>query len=151
MSDFINKIIEVHKSEKNDHLILAVNSTASSAPQSVYATIEGGFFTRLGMIEMAIRQLEEMREDMISKAESHGVAGKSDSPKEEFLKERLEKSLSKLPDHMQTPIRNLMDKMLHDIQENKTQDVKQAFTEDVLKQINKRFGFEGNSLDVENM
>ena len=114
--------------------------------------------TRLGMIDMAIRHLELLREDIHEdlegrerhRKEKEDTQKASVGPNEQKLRDKIKS----LPEDLQGPVNKLLDKIKGDFfnkkpSDDKNVDVKDAFKNDFYKEINKRFGFEGNALNPE--
>jgi len=150
MSNLLNNIRKIHQEEKSDHLVLSISTDGSGNPSAIFTGLEGGIFTRLGMIDMAIRQLEEVRADLYEKSDNQVTdVVKNSVPQELPHEKRLEELLEKLPADKQPHMRELISKMVDHIKIPENVDMKNQIVEDVMKQINKRCGFEGNSMSVE--
>lgn len=158
MSKLAEKIEQLCEAEKKDRLVLALELDEHGRPDCIMINTEGTVMTRLGMIDMAIRHLELLREDIHEDLEGRQQhrEEKEDTQKPPVgpNEQKLRDKVKSLPEDLQGPVNKLLDKIKGEFfnkkpSEDKTVDVKDAFKKDFFKEINKRFGFEGNSLNVE--
>lgn len=158
MTKLAEKIEQLCEAEKKERLVLALELDQHGRPDCIMINTEGNVMTRLGMIDMAIRHLELLRENIHENLEGHQQSGNDkEDTQERFIgsnEQKLRDKVKTLPEDLQGPVNKILDKIKGEFfekktSENKNEDVKEAFKKDFFKEINKRFGFEGNSLDVE--
>jgi len=150
MTNFLSKIQEAHNSEKTPHLVVAVEASSSGSPRGIFGGFEGGTLVRLGLIELAMRQLDEMRQDIIDAIENN-VAERTDVKSPIVNQDtKLKQALEKLPPELRESVDKLMDKVKTSMGDLSKENIKDAFVQDTLKEINKRFGFEGNPIQTNN-
>lgn len=158
MTKLAEKIEQLCEAEKTDRLVLALELDQHGRPDCIMINSEGNVMTRLGMIDMAIRHLELLRENIHEDLEGRQQHRKEKEDTQERSvgpnEQRLRDKVKNLPEDLQGPVNKLLDKIKGEFfekktSENKNEDVKDAFKKDFFKEINKRFGFEGNSLDIE--
>lgn len=158
MTKLAEKIEQLCEAEKKDRLVLALELDERGRPDCIMINTEGNVMTRLGMIDMAIRHLELLREDIHEdlegrerhRKEKEDTQKASVGPNEQKLRDKIKS----LPEDLQGPVNKLLDKIKGDFFNKKSSDdnngdVKDAFKKDFYKEINKRFGFEGNALNPE--
>jgi hypothetical protein len=159
MTRLVEKIEQLSELDKNDHVVAAIQLDSKGRPDCVFVGMEGNFISRLGMIDILIRQLELVREDLHEELENHqderrmtdnGEKKPPVGPNEQTLRNKVET----LPKELQGPVNKLLDKIKADIFKDNDKsepsgDIKEAFVQDFFKEVNKRFGFEGNAINPE--
>lgn len=158
MTKLAEKIEQLCEADKRDRLVFALELDEQGRPDCVMINSEGSVMTRLGMIDMAIRHLELLRENIHEKLEDHQQQHRyeedTEKPSVGPNEQRLRDKIKTLPEDIQGPVNKLLDLIKGDFFEKKPStdkpgDLKQSFTKDFFKEINKRFGFEGNALNPE--
>jgi hypothetical protein len=158
MSKLAEKIEQLCEAEKKDRLVLALELDEHGRPDCIMINTDGTVMTRLGMIDMAIRHLELLREDIHEELEGRQQhrEEKEDTQKPPVgpNEQKLRDKIKTLPEELQGPVNRILEKLKSDIfdkkpSDDKNVDVKKSFMKDFFKEINKRFGFEGNALNPE--
>lgn len=162
MSKLVKAVEEVIKqNHKNNYFNILLELNDAGNPGTIWACVEGNIITRLGMIDVLIRQLEEIREglhqqmDQDSREEvTKGNHAEEQSPLERLSSPDMLAKIERLPPGMKDSVKSLIEElkqeMLNDPKADTEEpnDVKKAFVRNLLQQINKRFGFEGNSIEI---
>lgn len=162
MSKLVKAIEEtIKKYHKNNYLNVIMELNDAGNPGTIFVCVEGNITTRLGMIEIMIRQLEDFREslheqmDQDSREEvTKGNHAKEQSPLDRLNSPDMLEKIERLPPGMKDSVKSLIEELKQEIDKDAKpaskdpNDVKKAFVKNLLQQINKRFGFEGNSIEI---
>jgi hypothetical protein len=158
MSKLIEAIEAAIKSNKSyNHLSITLELNAAGNPASIFVNFDGNLMTRLGMIDVLIRQLEDIREELHEELQNDSEETKRHrSDADSVIKEKtnaLRQKIESLPEEFRDPVNALLNKMDKELGKHRKEDVatdeiKAAFVKSILSQINKRFGFEGNSIPI---
>lgn len=155
MNKLANQIEQLSDAHKTDHMVICVELKKDGRPDCMFAGMEGSIVTRLGMIDILMRQLEGIREDLHESMDNNiEDIEKKKRPETSSIgpnEQKLRENIKNLPEHLQGPVNAIIDKVKNDLfnpkeQTGSTKDVKAAFVQDFYQEINKRFGFEGNAL-----
>jgi len=158
MSKLIKAIeAAIQDNKVHNHLSITLELNAAGNPAAVFVNFDGNLMTRLGMIDVLIRQLEDIREELHEQLQNDSEETKRSSGDAESIIEEKAKALRQkvesLPEELRDPVNALLNKLDKELGKHRKEDVatdeiKAAFVKSILSQINKRFGFEGNSMPI---
>ncbi len=162
MSKLVKAIEDAIKhNHKNNYLNVVLELNDAGNPGTICVSVEGNIITRLGMIDVIMRQLEEIRESLHEQMDedsqekvTKGNHGAELSPLDRLNSPEMLAKIERLPSGMKDSVKSLIEELKQEIGNDPkadtedTKDVKKAFVKNLLEQINKRFGFEGNSIKI---
>jgi hypothetical protein len=165
----ISKIEQIQKvlsssGEENTHefMVASLELNEEGMPSNLGFQFSASPITCLGMIDMLIEHLQEQKKNVYKvlkerqTSDTNGpLFGIEQDPKSEIeaSKQRLKDLMDKLPPDMRKSIKKITDVLDNDLSgilKKRDQEQGSNVMDQIMKEINSRFGNEGNSYKVDN-